>query len=165
METLSVLLALCAGNSPVTGEFPTQRPVTRSFDVFFDLRLNKRLNQQSWRRWFETASRPQWRHCNVDTKYTRCRSPGNWIATCDDVAFSIFPFYHVAGVTVALLAYLVTGSTTLTMSAFDFELYLKSIEKYQVSSATVWWIVGVNIYIAGWVMNSHSLFVNHEVQI
>ena len=28
------------------GEFPTQRPVTRSFDVFFDLRLNKRLSKQ-----------------------------------------------------------------------------------------------------------------------
>ena len=41
METFSALLALCAGNSPVTGEFPTQRPVTRSFDVFFDLRVNK----------------------------------------------------------------------------------------------------------------------------
>ena len=40
METFSALLAICAGNSPVTGEFPTQRPVTRSFDVFFDLRLN-----------------------------------------------------------------------------------------------------------------------------
>ena len=37
METFSVLLASCAGNSPVTGEFPAQRPVTRSFDVFFDL--------------------------------------------------------------------------------------------------------------------------------
>ena len=36
------------------GEFPTQRPVTRSFDVFFDLRLNKRLSKQSWRWWFET---------------------------------------------------------------------------------------------------------------
>ena len=41
METFSVLLALCVGNSPVTGEFPAQRPVTRSFDVFFDLRLDK----------------------------------------------------------------------------------------------------------------------------
>ena len=38
---ISALLALCAGNSPVTGEFPSQRPVTRRFDVFFDLRLNK----------------------------------------------------------------------------------------------------------------------------
>ena len=48
METLSVLLAICTRNSPVTGEFPTQRPVTRSFDGFFDLRLNKRLSKQSW---------------------------------------------------------------------------------------------------------------------
>ena len=47
LETLSVLLAICAGNSPVLGEFTAQRPVTRSFDVFFDLRLNKRLSKQS----------------------------------------------------------------------------------------------------------------------
>ena len=46
MEAFSALLAICAGNSPVTGEFPAQRPVTRGFDVFFDLRLNKRLSQQ-----------------------------------------------------------------------------------------------------------------------
>ena len=38
IETFSALLALCAGNSHVTGEFPSQRPVTQSFDVFFDLR-------------------------------------------------------------------------------------------------------------------------------
>ena len=44
METFSVLLALREGNAPVTGGFPSQRPMTRSFDVFFDLRLNKRLN-------------------------------------------------------------------------------------------------------------------------
>ena len=47
MEEFSALLALCAGNSPVTVEFPSQRLVTRSFDVFFDLRLNKRLSKQS----------------------------------------------------------------------------------------------------------------------
>ena len=47
METFAALLAICAGNSPVPGEFPTQRPVTRSFDVFFHLRLNKRLSEQS----------------------------------------------------------------------------------------------------------------------
>ena len=61
METFSALLALCAGNSPVTGEFPSQRPVTR---IFFDLRLNKRLSKQSRRQWFETQSHPLWRHCN-----------------------------------------------------------------------------------------------------
>ena len=43
METFSVLLALCMGNSPVNDEFPSQRPVTRSFDVLFDMHLNKRL--------------------------------------------------------------------------------------------------------------------------
>ena len=64
METFSASLAICAGNSPVPGEFPTQRPVTRSFDVFFDLRLNKRLSKQSWGWWFETLSRPLWRHRN-----------------------------------------------------------------------------------------------------
>ena len=64
-EIFSTLLALCAGNSRVTGEFPSQRRVTRSFDVFFDLRLNKRLGAQWIRRWFETPLRPLWRHCNV----------------------------------------------------------------------------------------------------
>ena len=64
METFSAFLAICAGNSPVPGEFPAQRPVTRSFDVSFDLRLNKRLSKQSWGWWFETLSRPLWRHRN-----------------------------------------------------------------------------------------------------
>ena len=44
---------------------PTQRPVTRSFDVFFDLHLNKRLSKQSRGWWFETPSHPLWRHRNV----------------------------------------------------------------------------------------------------
>ena len=70
METFSALLAMCAWNSPVTGEFPAQRPVTRSFDIFFDLRLNKRLRKQFCGWWFETPQRPLWRHCN-NICYTR----------------------------------------------------------------------------------------------
>ena len=62
METFSALLAICVGNSPVTDEFPTQRPVTRSFDVFVDPHLCKRLSKQSRGWWFETL----WRHCNGD---------------------------------------------------------------------------------------------------
>ena len=54
-----------SGNSPVTGEFSSHRPVTRSFDVFFDLRLNRQLSKQSRCRWFETPSRSLWCHCNV----------------------------------------------------------------------------------------------------
>ena len=64
MEAFSALLALCAGNSTVTGEFPSQRPVTQSFDIFFDLRLNKPLSKQSRGWWFETPCRSLWRHCN-----------------------------------------------------------------------------------------------------
>ena len=64
MGTFSALLALCAGNSPVADEFPSQRPMTRRFDVFFDLRLNKRLSKRSWGWWFETPSRLLWPHCN-----------------------------------------------------------------------------------------------------
>ena len=61
METLSALLALCEGNSPVPGEFPSQRPATQSFD----LSLNKRFSKPSRRRWFDTPSRSLWRHCNT----------------------------------------------------------------------------------------------------
>ena len=64
IETISALLAICAGNSPGTGDFPAQRPVTRSFDVVFDLRPNKQLSKQPWGWWFETPSHPLWRHAN-----------------------------------------------------------------------------------------------------
>ena len=64
METFSILLALCAGNAPVTGEFPSQRPVMWSFDVFFDLCLNKQFSKQSRRWWFEMPLRSLWCPCN-----------------------------------------------------------------------------------------------------
>ena len=47
------------------GEFHAQRPVTRRFNVFCDLRLNKQLSKQSWSWWFETLPRPLWRDSNV----------------------------------------------------------------------------------------------------
>ena len=73
METFSALLALCASKSPVTGEFPSQRPVTRSLDVFFDLRLNKRFSKQSWGWWFEKQLHSLWRHCNGCMAYNISR--------------------------------------------------------------------------------------------
>ena len=89
METFSALLAICAGNSPVSGEFPAQRPVTRSFDVFFDLRLNKRLSKQRWGWWSETPSDPLWRHCNG--------YPGNgWVIISHGILWDviIYPFHR-----------------------------------------------------------------------
>ena len=99
METFSASLAICAGNSPAIGEFPTQRPVTRSFDVFFALLLNKRLSKQWWGWWFETPSCPLWRHCNdsipldnwiIDRESQHMRAPNegggtiNWLKEIQD---------------------------------------------------------------------------------
>ena len=64
IELFSALLGLCAGNSPVTAEFPPRRPVTWRVDVFFDLRLKKKLSKQSRRWWFETPSHRLLGHCN-----------------------------------------------------------------------------------------------------
>ena len=75
ISTLPVVTGLFAGNSPVPGEFPSQRPAARSFDVFFDLCLNKQLSKQSRRWWFETPSRPLWRHCNEASHRMVNRSP------------------------------------------------------------------------------------------
>ena len=85
METFSALLAICVGNSPAPGEFPAQRPVTRSFDVLFDLHLNKRLRKQSWGWWFETLSRPLWRHCNE--KYSLYGKDEGALIPCETVEF------------------------------------------------------------------------------
>ena len=70
-ETFSALPALCAGNSPVTGEFLSQRPLTRSFEVFFDLRRNERLSKQWWGWWFETPWLSLWRHRNGGSGYDK----------------------------------------------------------------------------------------------
>ena len=78
METFSALLAICAGNSPVPGEFPAQRSVTRSFDVFFDLRPNKQLSKQSWGWWFETPSRRLWRHHNGNPGHQQAQNLSSW---------------------------------------------------------------------------------------
>ena len=87
METFSTLLAICAGNSPVTGEFLAQRPVTRSFDVFFDLRLiNGWVNNGEAgdlrryrahydvivmsRRWYFKMQFREWKYFHFDSNFT-----------------------------------------------------------------------------------------------
>ena len=86
------------------GEFPPQRQVTRSFDVFFDLRLNKRLSKQPWGWWFETTSWSLWRQCNV-------------LQTCTNF---IFERYHLniykyiwQGLTIAQKIYLPIRGPTI----------------------------------------------------
>ena len=82
METFSASLAIYAGNSPVTGESPAQRSVTRSFDVFFDLRLSKRLSKQSWGWWFETLSHPLWRTLRNKLRWNLKEKSIKWILEC-----------------------------------------------------------------------------------
>ena len=69
METFSALLDICAGNSPVPDEFPIQRPLTRSFDVFFDVHPNKQFSKQWWGWWINTPSCPLWRHRNDRARF------------------------------------------------------------------------------------------------
>ena len=83
METLSALLANCAGNWPVLVDFPAQRPVTRTFDVFFNLGPNKLLSKQSRGWWFEMSSCPLWRQCNVCID---CYHATDWFTTNDKKA-------------------------------------------------------------------------------
>ena len=80
METFSAWLALCAENSPVPGEFSAQRPVTRSFDVFFGLHMNKQLSKQCGGWWFETHSGSLWRQCNVIELGQHCSR--QWLVAC-----------------------------------------------------------------------------------
>ena len=67
---------------PATGGFPSQRPVSRNFDVFFDLRLTQLLNKWCRRRWFGTPSRSLWRHSNEDARLI-VRNCGTRICTPD----------------------------------------------------------------------------------
>ena len=64
-----------------------QRPVKRSFDVFYDLRLNKRLSKQSWGWWSETPSRSLWRHCNANTNFCsrRCACWLTCTVICENI--------------------------------------------------------------------------------
>ena len=83
--TFSASLVLCERNPPVIGGFPPQRPVTLSFDVFFDLRLNKRLSKRSRRCWFEAPSRRHWNyHCKSSSAacMIRTRIPYIWTLLC-----------------------------------------------------------------------------------
>ena len=107
-QTFSALLALCAGNSPVTGDFPLQRSVTRSFDVFFDLRLNKRLSKQSWGWWFETSL---WRHYNVIVFVPQCLPCAEGCDTCEDNSPCLYSYKMYIRTPLLILTLVMIGLT------------------------------------------------------
>ena len=125
METFSALLALCAGNSPVTSEFSLQKPVTRSFDVFFDLCLNKQLSKQSRRRWLEMPSCSLWSHCNP------------WVTACYAVSISV-SWHHVTAETNDEIHFF----TTLTHWGWE---PMAAISQTTVSNAFSWTKIPIKI--------------------
>ena len=73
-----------------SNEFPTQRPVTRSFGGFSDLRLNERLSKQSWGWWFETPWSSFWRHCNAWIVFPLGEVPmAKWLVTAAVLCLSV----------------------------------------------------------------------------
>ena len=94
METFFALLAICAGNLPFTGEFPSQRPVTRSFGMFFG--LNKRLSKQWWGWWLETPSHSLWRRRHVKQNITSKICNTMQISSYKLIRINSFPWFSDA---------------------------------------------------------------------
>ena len=115
--------ALCERNSPVNGEFPKQRPVARSFDVFFDLCLNKRL-YKPWRRGcFETPLRSLWCYCNGHTTWLvvilPCQGPRGFLSSTN-LIYSFFRRHTTLWLTHVPLAKMVVISQTIFSYAFSW---------------------------------------------
>ena len=129
IETFSALLAICAGNSPVTGEFPAPRAVTRSFDVFLDLRLNKQLSKHSLGWWFETLSRALWRQCNVNHRWRQ----GMYIQLHPILEYICYPYLKLdAGLAnlPLLKRWLLKHLMTSLESIFQFTDSIRSVYRF-----------------------------------
>ena len=167
METFSALLAICAGNSPVPSEFPTQRPVTRSFDVFFDLHTNKRLSKQWWGWWFETLSRPLWRNRNAvpftQSNFTRGDHELNPWSEFENYTFEIMNWIttnHNA----------CNSSTTVVLRAYIMTTFLESwirrlvlLLKFKHNTRNSWWNAAQGReFLMKLIFNLKSLVVHGE---
>ena len=134
METFSALLAICVGNSPVPGEFPAQWPATRSFDVFFDLRLNKLLSKQSWGWWFETLLRSLWRH-----RYGKIHARWLWPVNIWLFGDLSVPPFHYDDVIMTMLASQITSLTVVYST-----VYSDADQSKHQSSASLAFVWGIH---------------------
>ena len=164
MEAFSALLALCAGNSPVTGEFPAQRPVTRGFDVFFDLRLNKRLSKQWWGWCFEAPWRPLWRHCNAVSSWFRVDRSyvcwGGWLYI--NVPSCQYRNFHYGDNTILGSSYLHNGNSYTGKTAHLYRIWAQ-IHDTDISMAYTVMHITSNIHtvlFSGFVFN--VLWLHHQ---
>ena len=131
METFSALLAIC-GEFTGPREFPAQRPVTQSFDVFFDLHFNKQLSNQSWGWWFEMPSRPSWRHCNVNEWYYITWS-ANTIACLQRKGWFLHDILHFFNVSIIKLRFCMEILYGITLENASREIWIVAVfQKHQI---------------------------------
>ena len=101
------------------GEFPAQRPVTRSFDVFFDLRPNKPLSKQPWGWWFETPSWSLWRQCNetvlIDMEYTSTHKHIEGVFFRDDLFLN---YFFLLSSIISYLTFIISMNNTRSTDCF-----------------------------------------------
>ena len=143
METFSAWLAICAGNSPVPGDFPAQKPVTRSFDVFFDLRVNKRLSKQWWGWGFETPSHPLLSYCN-DERFFHCNTKVDgklvwiWFWLWLSIRYKFYTCHDSTDVWVAMGRLLIiwahSGCVLITSRVMEWRLIIT----FQESDSRLW---------------------------
>ena len=128
---------------PLCGQFPTKRPVTRSFDVFFDLRLIKRLSKpRDW--WFDMLSRPLWRHCH-----------GYWITFQETLSF-----LQVSFLTTKVVLYNCQADSRLAPSQWVTSLQSNAVPHWLVAnleSALNWYRCGMWRFILNsWSPTQHG---------
>ena len=134
METLSALLALSERNPPVCSGFPSQRPVMWSFDVLFDLCLNKRLRKQSRRWWFEMQSRSLWRRGNV--VFTMQNNPVFVLYDEGCKLPATFRWYEITKVYYILCFVNIFQQVNTVQIAFNMSMWFSRLHKYSGASFT-----------------------------
>ena len=130
------IFRVTTGNSPVTGEFPAQRPVTRSFDVFFDLDPNERLRKQSWGWWFETPSCSLWRHRNDCMSILNSYSSG--LPHGSDRNSRIAPMHYID----VIMTTMASQITSLTVAYST--VYSDADQRKHQSSASLAFVRGIH---------------------
>ena len=135
-----------------TGEFPSQRPVTRNFDVCFDLRLSKRLCKQSRGWWFETLSHSLWRHCN-DLVFPQQES-GRSVSTGDHCRDNGYHIIHHSDVIMGAIASHITGLTIVYST-----IYPSADQRKHQSSASLTFVRGIHRWPAQMSNNAENVTI------
>ena len=132
MEAFSALPTLCAGNSPVTGEFPHNGQQRGALMFSLICALNKRLSKQSWGWWFEMPSRSLWHHCN---ELKKCLIYVLWYLRylisclvrydeihCTKLFWDIYVFRHWGQDKMKALSQTTVSNARYRMKMFEFQL-------------------------------------------